>query len=88
MKPTLVITLVLLAFASYTPVAAAHACSGTQSDCVCPAPSDGKAHSHAGPSGSCTNGASATPGGASVPAPALPLVVAAMVLALVAFRRG
>lgn len=87
MSRALILTLLLVLSPIAAPAALGHACSGTASDCTCPVPNDGQAHSHAGPSGSCTNGASATPGGASVPGPALAVVLVAFAVLALARRR-
>lgn len=84
----LIFVMLLATVIPVVPTAAAHACSGTAANCVCPVPNDGQAHSHAGPSGSCTNGASATPGGAQAPGPALPAVLVALVVLAALVRRG
>jgi hypothetical protein len=90
----LLVTIMLVAAAlPWIPAVAAHSCAGTSPDCVCPAPNDGQAHSHAGPTGSCSSGpggqASATPGGAKA-SPAWGLVGTLCALAGVALlaRRG
>lgn len=83
-----VLLIMLVASATLLPQVQAHSCGGG-SDCVCPVPDDGAAHAHAGPGGSCTNGANATPGGASAPGVGLMaiLVGVALVAALVTRRR-
>jgi hypothetical protein len=89
MRRLLVAALVLAASVPLVPVAVAHTCAGTSPDCVCPAPNDGQYHNHAGPTGSCTSGASATPGGAKAPSTQVAGVVLALGCAalLVARRR-
>jgi hypothetical protein len=95
MKAWVGFILIMAAFVpAFVPTALSHSCGGTQSDCTCPIPSDGKAHSHAGPGGSCSGAggaqASATPGGASA-TPGAPLVLVLLVVALAAVgfsRRG